>query len=582
METDDTAILDGGAVMARKSRRASQISLSKPYGLNIKIDEHTNQIPTALYVRLSSEQDDNDTIQNQLEYLKEYVSGQEDLFIYDVYSDNGYTGTNFERPAFMRMMDDAQSGRVQCIVVKDLSRFGRNFVETGYYIESLLPKMNIRIIAINDGYDSSSSSAENDITIPLRNMVNDMYAKDISRKICASNEARRDSGRYTIEKCIYGYLIDKENNQFVINPETAPVVILVFHWYLSGIKPSEIARRLNLLGIDTPNEYKYEYEFQNPLEKKHYWDSGKVLTILSQEAYAGDRFLGMRRNRLYINQQKQEWLPREKWTVYEDDHPAIVSHEDMQQALQMIRKQKESRRKGVERTEKHSKDREGLFSTLVYCRKCGICMHHMNLKYPDGRVKSEGSMYECNGKLEVKSRRGCRRRIKEGYLQTIVAKQIRLLIQAVVDQEEMSRNIRSLSDNRNPVYRIQTAINNLNQSISEVDKKVIGLYTDLSDGLIDQDDYKVMKRKYHYERSLLSTKLNNCKQELVQKEKAYKDLCELSGKLGKYLDDFRLTKELVQMLIERIDVDQNNNIDILFKFNDVFESIFDERLGDIG
>ena len=568
--------------MARKSRRNNQVN-NKLYGFTVPIEDHCDRMATALYVRLSSEQNDNDTIDNQMEYLKEYVYEHEDLFIYEVYADNGYTGTNFERPAFQRMMDDVQAVKVQCIIVKDLSRFGRNFVETGYFIESLLPKMNIRVIAINDGYDSSSTPADNDITVPLRNMVNDMYAKDISRKICASNEARRESGNYTIEKCIYGYQIDKENNQFIINPETAPIVKLIFHWYLSDIKCSEIAKRLNLLEIDTPNEYKYQREFNNPLDVKQYWDSGKVIKVLMQEAYAGDRFLGMRRNRLYRNQYKQERMPREDWTVYEEDHPALVSRDDMQKVLDQIREKKESYSEGVEKRDKYKQDREGLFSTLVFCKECGICMHHMNLKYPNGKVKLEGNTYECNGRLEIKKRRGCRLRINEGYLQTVVARQIRFMIRLVVDNEAMIRKVRSIADNRNPIYRIRTAISNLTQSISEIDEKVIGLYSDLSEGLIDHDTYILMKRRYHYERALLSVKIDNCKDELLQKEKTYKSLRELSESLDEYVDDFRLTKELVQMLIERIEIDRNHNIEIHFKFRDIFEDLLlDERAGETG
>ena len=561
--------------MARVSRRGK--SNRQDSACVIQINNTTAKIPTALYARLSSEQDDGDTIQNQLQYLREFVNRQDDLRIYDTYTDNGYTGTNFERPAFQRMMDDVQTGKVQCIIVKDLSRFGRNFVETGYYIERFLPRMNVRVVSINDNYDSSKVSCNDDFSIPIRNMVNDMYAKDISRKICASNEARRKSGNYTIEKSIYGYMIDKENNRFLINPETAPIVVLIFRWFLDGVKSSEIARRLNLLEIKTPNEYKYEKEFGRPLETKQYWDSGKVRSILKQEAYTGNRYLGMRRNRLYKNQHNQERVPREEWTVYENDHPALVSREDMQRVLDIIKEQKDTRKRGAERTEKYAQDREGMFSKLVYCKKCGKLMYHMNLKYPDGRIKPEGGTYECNGRLDVESRRGCRLKIKDGYLHTLVARQLRPLIMLAADKDQMVRNVQRLSDGRNPIYRFNTEISNLKSNISEYDGKLMRLYESLSYGLLEKDDYEEVKKRYHDEISGLKDKLEKYEAELSRTEKSFRTIHDLTSNLSSYIDDFRLTRELVDMLIERIDVDENHNIEIRFKCNDVFESLLSEH-----
>ena len=192
--------------MARKSRRAVEMPQEQIVQEQIKELAATadDKLRTAAYVRLSVEHDDDDTIQNQAAYIKDYIEGHRELQLSGVYMDHGYSGTNFDRPEFSRLMLDVQSGLINCIVVKDLSRFGRNFLETGYYLEVLLPKLNVRLIAINDNYDSSREEDQENIAVPVKNMVNEMYAKDQSRKVSLANERARKLGTYTLEKAAYG------------------------------------------------------------------------------------------------------------------------------------------------------------------------------------------------------------------------------------------------------------------------------------------------------------------------------------------------------------------------------------------
>ena len=239
--------------MARTSRR-HQTNEVRTAAAPIAGDD---RIKTAAYVRLSVEQEDDETIQNQAEYIKEFIKGQDELELAGIYMDHGYTGTNFDRPEFTRLMMDVQSGMIGCIVVKDLSRFGRNFIETGYYLETLLPKLNVRLIAINDNYDSDRDEDRANLAVPVKNMVNEMYARDQSRKVSLANERARANGTYTIEHSVYGYILDKENNNYIVNPDTAPIVQLAYRWFLQGISCGQIADRFNKMNIMTPQEYKY-------------------------------------------------------------------------------------------------------------------------------------------------------------------------------------------------------------------------------------------------------------------------------------------------------------------------------------
>lgn len=565
------------ARVSRKKRTTLPVSVVSA----AKGNHSSGMIQTALYARLSVEQDDNDTIQNQVALLQNYIKEHEDLGAYRIYTDNGFTGTNFNRPAFQEMMQEVQSGTIRCVVVKDLSRLGRNFIETGYMIETLFPKLNVRLISINDHYDSLRNADLSDISVPVRNMVNELYAKDVSRKICASNEARRRSGNYTIEKCIYGYQVDKDSNQFIINPETAPIVVMIFRWFIDGVQSSEIAKRLNALNIETPKEYKYRNEFGAPLEKKQYWDSGKVRSILTKEAYTGDRFLGTRRNRLYKNQHKQEWLPKEAWTVYSDDHPPLVSREDMDTAMSIIRDQRQKLRAAKQVTNSIPQNREGLFSNLVFCKKCGILMYHQILKYPDGRIKPEGHTYDCRGRAQIDDRRGCGLRIKEGYLQPLVAGQVQLLINTVIDQEAAIRNIKTAADDRNPLYSLRRATRDLKDQIDECDNKNLMIYEDLTSGILDQQDFSELRKSYQAERADLELKLVRTQKELQEKEKSYQKIRQLAKKLKPYTEHLALTRELIDMLIDRIEVDEDLNVEIHFKCADVYKgALTDSRAGE--
>ena len=564
--------------MARTSRRGKINNAEQEHPVApVKIGE--TKLRTALYARLSAEQEDGDTLQSQVDLLTEYVAGRNDLEIYDVYTDNGYSGTNFKRPAFQQMMMEIQTGQIQCVVVKDFSRFGRNFIETGYYIETLLPKLNVRLISVNDRYDSDEESSRSNITVPVKNMVNEFYARDISKKICVSNEARRKRGNYSIEKSIYGYRKDKENNAFVVDPETAQIVQLVFRWFLDGVKCSEIAKRLNAFDFATPKEYKYRNEFHIELEEKEYWNAGKVQSILRQQAYTGDRCLGQRRNRLYKNQQKQEWMSRDSWTIYKDDHEPLVVRAEFEEAGRRVREQKEAFHRARARSIDSGNTYDALFSSLIYCKKCGFVLHHHSMKHPNGELKPEGELYSCRGRGEIENRRGCGLTVKEGYIQAVVAKQIKQLIKMVVDMDQLERTMAARAESASPVQRARNKIRNLSWQLEKNEAITEQLYKDLTEGLIDQEEYSELRRKYRMEKSELASQIQEAKRLLAEHEEQAMRIHEMAINLAPHVENMTVTRELVEQLIEKIEVDEDYNVEIIFKCQDIFERALDEIKG---
>lgn len=265
--------------MARKSRKNRNVES------NIQtVVKKENLLDTAAYIRLSVENGGNETDETlvvQQMLVERFIEEHPDLRLEEVYIDNGFTGTNFERPGFMRLMEDVRSGKVQCIVVKDLSRFGRDYLETGYYLETILPKLNVRFIAITDDYDSSRKEDRENISVPIKNMVNAMYAKDMSKKILAAKEAQKRNGNITLSKVAFGYVRSEDKTRQVVDATVAPIVRMIFQWTLLGVSKREIADRLNLLGVATPGQKEKRKIARVPLEETK-WNGGTVRKILEK------------------------------------------------------------------------------------------------------------------------------------------------------------------------------------------------------------------------------------------------------------------------------------------------------------
>ena len=563
--------------MARKSRRAVEMPQDQVIQEQIKESAAMadDKLRTAAYVRLSVEHDDDDTIQNQAAYIKDYIEGHRELQLSGVYMDHGYSGTNFDRPEFSRLMLDVQSGLINCIVVKDLSRFGRNFLETGYYLEVLLPKLNVRLIAINDNYDSSREEDQENIAVPVKNMVNEMYAKDQSRKVSLANERARKLGTYTLEKAAYGYDLDTEENTFRVNPDTAPVVQLAFRWFLNGLGCGEIAKRFNMMGIITPKEYNCRYVFHKEMSGSRLWNSGKVRDILKRDVYAGDLVLGMRRTELYKNLPKDRKTSREEWTIHRDHHEAIIPREDMDKVHRILEMHVDHRRKILARNESINSERNKLFNSLVYCKKCNRIMYQDGKIYENGERRAVGNTYMCKGRIGTHNRNGCFQSINDDYLRVIVTDQIRKLAVSVVDTDRILHDMKKRQKEHDPVMQCQNRIGLLKIRDEECSSRVSKLYEDLSAGAIEQDDYTSLRNQYQQERVEIRRQINACRIELESVKERIRSFEELADTLQQYLSDIKLTRELVEMLIDRIYVDEGKVVEIRFKCRDVFQDVLE-------
>lgn len=534
--------------MARKSRIAEN-------AMNI-ISAKQGVYKTAVYARLSTEDLDEDTLDNQIYLLKSFVGEKTDMVLVDIYADNGFSGTNFERPEFARLMTDVKTGKVNCIVVKDLSRLGRNYIETGNLIENVFPFLNVRFIAVTDNFDTNEGGGVENMVASFKNLVNDVYAKDISRKIITAFRTKQKNGEFIGLVAPYGYLKSAENkNKFVIDEKTAPAVKKIFELYAGGYGLDRIARIMNESDYDCPRKYRYSIGItKSDRYKNSNWGRTTINTILTNRAYIGDMVQGKVKQEL-CNNIVMHYTNKDDWIVVEGTHKAIIDRNlffEVQDILEKKKAEQADRRK-------NSKSREYKEENLLKGRiKCGCCGKSMNLSQ-NIRGNSVNRSYYCSGYREFREA-VCsnKNRIKKSSVEDKVLESIKKCIFNNIDESTLSLEIvdKTTQDDKKRMVQIGRAIRQTNAKIAD-------LYKDVSDGLIDENDYLLMKTKF----------LNDMEQfkreEKLLSERIKKSI-DSAGKLraADYLKKCKKAKKLdrkmVESFIELVTINDDKSIEIVF------------------
>ena len=534
--------------MARKSRIAEN-------AMSI-ISAKEGAYKTAVYARLSTEDLDEDTLDNQIYLLKSFVGEKTDMVLVDIYADNGFSGTNFERPEFTRLMNDVKTGKVNCIVVKDLSRLGRNYIETGNLIENVFPFLNVRFIAVTDNFDTNEGGGVENMVASFKNLVNDVYAKDISRKIITAFRTKQKNGEYIGLVAPYGYLKSAENkNKFVIDEKTAPAVKKIFELYAGGYGLDRIARIMNESDYDCPRKYRYSIGItKSDRYKNSKWGRTTINTILTNRAYIGDMVQGKVKQEL-CNNIVMHYTNKDDWIVVEGTHEAIIERNLFFEVQDILEKKKTEQ--AVRR--KNSKSREYKEENLLKGRiKCGCCGKSMNLAQ-NVRGNSISRSYYCSGYKELREA-VCtnKNRINKSSVESKVLESIKKCIFNNIDESSLSLEIadKNTQDIKKRMVQIERAIRQTNSKIAD-------LYKDVSDGLIDENDYLLMK-----------TKFLNDKKQLEREEKLLSDNMkknsDSAGKLraADYLKKCKKAKKLdrkmVESFIELVTINDDKSIEITF------------------
>lgn len=568
--------------MARKSRKNTGAVIEAPVQIS-------NYFSTAIYVRLSIENsgkdDDGDSIANQISFCKAYLAEHTDLKLYDIYEDNGEKGTNFDRPEFKRMMDDIRSGKVKCVLVKDLSRFGRDYIEAGEYLEKIFPFMGIRFISITDGYDSlNCDDAESALMIPLKNMINDVYAKDISRKIITSFRARQEKGEFLPAFAPYGYVKSKEvAYRYEIDQETAPYVRMIFEWKAEGVSYNEICKRLNDMGAVTPARRKVDLGIWRAEKYKHtIWHGRTIIDIMKNPTYTGCIVYGRIPKSLYEGI-KMHRAPEEEWRYVPDAHEPIISQELFDKVQKMFADRAEKFKAKMDENAPLRELVTNHFKGKIYCGDCGKRMRFVkptDKRYP---VDQDHAVYVCGGYLDSGYSRCSRHSIRYPVVADAVLAAINMQLELALKQEQLIRQMRGSVREKNLIDKYVGQINYLSQELKKINGKREALFENFAEGILDEAEYRFAKKNYDDEAEEIEKKLTVEKAKKVQLD----DILSLSNEwlvaIHKAENITEIDAGLVKHLVSSVKIFENNRVEVELNFRDqrsIFNRIIAEMAGE--
>lgn len=501
---------------------------------------------TALYARLSSDDElkgESNSITHQKQILEEYAATN-NLNNYQFYVDDGFSGTNFERPDFQRMVNDIKNGVIGTVVVKDLSRFGRNYLQVGYYTEMVFPKYDIRFISVTDNVDSNVGYNE---FVPFHNLINDWYAKDISRKQKAVIQSKGNSGKRLTTKAIFGYKKD-DDGQWIIDSEAAEVVKKIFKLCLDGYGTQMIANYLFAEKIKNPSAYMgYIGRIKND-KNPYLWTAQTISNILSRQEYCGDT-VNFRTQRKSCMSKQVIYNNPENYKIFYNTHTAIISREDFEK-VQEIR----SKRKRISPIQKPV-----LFGE-IYCADCGHRMYIMRL-----RDRSKPDAYSCS-KYRKNTLVCSSHYIREGYLIEYVLNELNILLDSAKDFEDFRKKIKDEFSKKNNLTQVEIKKNlaNTQKRIDEINVIIKELYEDKVKGNITLEIFQKLSSEYTKEQRKLSASIIDYSKECAywdNAKNALKGFLDIIEKYRMQGSITQLTHEIVDDFIDKIEVFESKKID---------------------
>lgn len=519
---------------------------------------------TALYARLSKDDDlagDSNSIVHQKEILAKYAK-EHGFTNIEFYVDDGFSGTNFNRPDFQRMMADAEEGKISTVIVKDMSRFGRDYIMVGYYTEIYFSNLDIRFIAINDNVDSNIQT-ENDLT-PFKNVFNEWYARDTSKKIRAVFKAKGNSGKHLTTNPPFGYKKDpNDKDKWIIDDEAAATVRRIFQMYVDGYRISEIGHKLTEEKIETPILYYMNRGIKTNARSEYpeIWDLMSIKYILSQTAYAGHTVNFQTAVKSYKTK-KQIRLPKEDWIIYRNTQEPIIDEKTFE-TVQQMRKAKRARTKYNE---------PNMFSGLLYCADCG---NHLTIQ----RVARNRKMDNFSCATYRKKKKGlcsCHR-ILVSDLETIVKEDLQKVCEYVfLHEKEFTDEYLSGSKRETVKFQAKTKaeLKRLSERQEEIGKIIRKLYEDNVNGRITDERFDFLAKSYEDEGNELKTKIQEFKNALASSVQDEEKLSKFLKVVKSYTEIEELTPEILNSFIEKIYIGETEKYDgrkmqeveIIYKF----------------
>lgn len=551
--------------MARTKRKVNPVLPATP-----PAEEKQRIYRAKGYARLSVEDSGKpgaDTIEDQKELLQDFIERQPDMEYCGLLCDNGQTGTNFDRPAFEQLLEEVRAGKIDCIVVKDLSRFGRNYKETGNYLERVFPFLDVRFVAINDHFDTLTAERSSDgYIVPLKNIINEVYSRDISRKTASALTTKRKNGEFIGTWAAYGYRkCAGDPHRIEPDEETAPVVRDIFRWRLSGMGYAQILRRLTGAGIPSPSKYHY---LKGHTKCERYanavWQIPIIKKILSNEIYLGHMVQGRKRSAL-CEGGGQVRVEKNAWIIVRNTHEALIDEE----TFRAVQKITEGRRQTYfDRLGRHDclRTSPNILKGLIYCSDCKRPL--VRYKSVTGNGQKLAYIFICPSHSEDPA---CcpKKYLHEAELKEVLWRELQTQIVLAGDLEVLldrfQRSEGFLRQEEIQCREITAARKKLERTKMLYDS----LYQNYVDRLINEQEYIRMKQEYRADieqaqKSLekYETRRKECKQQSVGNPwlAAY----------SRFRQETELTAGMAHALIERVVVDAGNHISITLRYRDEY------------
>ena len=511
----------------------------------------------AIYIRLSREDGENgesESIGNQRDIIMRYIKENNLQFI-DEYVDDGVSGTTFERSGFQRMISDIEQKRINMVITKDLSRLGREYIQTGYYIENYFPEHMVRYVAINDGIDTFLDSTSNDVT-PFKSIMNDMYAKDISKKVRSVIKEKQKKGEYMCTVPPYGYKKDiSQKNHLVVDENVSYIVRDIFKMYLDGNSVYKIRDYLNNQNIQSPSGY------VKKITEIKKWNSVTILNILANKAYIGTTVSNKRTNISYKSKKRIK-VPEKEYIITENTHEAIIDKEDFEKVQFLLAK------KSINKKNKH----EYLFRGLIKCKTC-----HSNLEVGaklnayGKKIKNPIPYITCRN-----SKKGIcpPQHLNYNKFEKEVLQYLKEFLMLYTDKSRLEKIYKKYKARKNNnISKYEKELRQINNRISTLTNQIDSIYFDKLNHIISENDYFRYTNKIIGERDILESQ----KKEIVKQINNTKEKQDIGSKeeMEKLINEFlnNTSKKSLYMLIDNIEIDENKNVFINFAFNKLNETV---------
>ena len=530
-----------------------------------------------LYSRLSVEDGDDEeqnSIGNQKKIVLDFLKEHPEIKVVEFYSDNGYTGMNYSRPDFKRMMQDLRDGVINCVIIKDISRLGRHFILTSEYVESIFPEMNVRLISVNDDYDSSDENSDaTALTLPLKMVMNDYYVKDISRKIRSSISAKMDEGSYlpSASSIPYGYIRNPEENTFDIDRVAAPVVKRIFMMKAERKSINEICKILNQEGVPSPGKLRFIRGITtNPKYENAIWIRKTVRKILSDTVYLGNRIHGrVKRDKVGMDKYRRD---ESEWLIIPNAHPAIITQELFDQVQEIVAEEENKRAAFGSRAAIENDTRE-IFREKLFCAECGARLvgrkgtHRVTSKLPSFVY------YNCRKYVDSQHLQCTNHHINQSVIletiEGVLAQQVRIAL----DLERFIADIKTKPELPGHLSYTEKKLAEIRAKRNNMEAKIEQLLLDLTDRLIDREEYVRMKEKYSTQYDKLLSEEANLFGELKKLDMALSSSSKWIEALKQYHKVPKIDRGIVELLINKIYITENRDIKVVLNYADPYKEL---------